>query len=165
MGSRLLEKEAEFRQVHHWMTHKVVTISRKENLLHAAKKMAKNNISCLVVEENNKPIGIITERDYIRKVVLEEKEPHKHLVEEVMTLAVRSLPEDADVISAFALMKKYHIRRFPVINRNGKVTGIVTQRNLLTAMDHIIRHLDWKLVQTKIAFTGFEKGLKDVEIV
>ncbi|MBI5073334.1 CBS domain-containing protein [Candidatus Woesearchaeota archaeon] len=165
MGSQALEKEAEFRQVCHWMTHKVLTISRKENLLHAAKKMARNNVSCLVVEENNKPVGIITERDYLRKVVLEEKEPHKYLVEEVMTLTVRSLPEDADVISAFALMKKYNIRRFPVINRNGHVTGIVTQRNLLNAMDHIIRHLDWKVVQTKIAFTVFQRQLEDVEIV
>ena len=165
MRNQLLEKEAEFRQVCRWMTGKVLTISRKENLLHAAKKMAKNNVSCLVVEDNNKPVGIITERDYLRKVVLEEKQPHEHLVEEVMTLTVRSLPEDADVISAFALMKKYNIRRFPVVNRNGHVTGIVTQRNLLNAMDHIIRHLDWKVVQTKIAFSLFQRQLEDVEIV
>ena len=70
MGSTVLQNEAEYREVHHWMTKKVITISRKENLLHAAKKMAKNNISSLVVEENNKPIGIITERDYLKKVVL-----------------------------------------------------------------------------------------------
>ena len=165
MGNQSLEKEAEFRQVCHWMTHKVFTISRKENLLHAAQKMAKNNISCLVVEDNNKPVGIITERDYLRKVVSEEKQPHQHLVEEVMSLTVRSLPEDADVISAFALMKKYNIRRFPVINRSGHLTGIVTQRNLLNAMDHIIRHLDWKVVQAKIAFTSFRLQLEDVEIV
>ncbi|MEK6921657.1 MAG: CBS domain-containing protein [Nanoarchaeota archaeon] len=165
MGSRTLQKEAEYREIHHWMTKKVITISRKENLLHAAKKMAKNNVSCLVVEENNKPIGIITERDYLKKVVLEEKEPHKHLVEEVMTLSVRFLPDDADIVSAFALMKKYHIRRFPVINRNGELVGIATQKDLLEAMAHIIQHLDWKLVRTKIAFSEFTKHLDDVEIV
>lgn len=165
MVNQSLQKEAEFRKIHHWMTFNVITISRKENLLHAAKKMVKNNVSCLVVEDSNKPVGIITERDYLRKVVIEEKQPHEHLVEEVMTLAVRSLPEDADVISSFALMKKYNIRRFPVINQNGKLIGIVTQRNLLNAMDHIIRHLDWKVVQTKIAFSSFQKNLENVEII
>ncbi len=165
MGSTVLQNEAEYREVHHWMTKKVLTITRKENLLHAAKKMAKNNISCLVVEENNKPIGIITERDYLKKVVLEEKEPHKHLVEEVMTLSVRFLPDDADIISTFALMKKYHIRRFPVINRNGELTGILTQKDLLEGMAHIIQRLDWKLVRTKIAFSEFTKHLDEVDVI
>ena len=165
MGSIVLQKEAEYREVHHWMTKKVITFSRKENLLHAAKKMAKNNVSCLIVEENNKPIGIITERDYLKKVVLEEKEPHKHLVEEVMTLSIRFLPEDADLVSTFALMKKYHIRRFPVINRNGELTGILTQKDLLDGMAHSIQRLDWKLVRTKIAFSEFTKHLDDVEVI
>ena len=165
MGSKTLHKEAAFREVHRWMTTHVLTISRKENLLHAAKKMAKNNVSCLVVEENNKPIGIITERDYLKKVVLEEKEPHKHLVEEVMTLSVRFLPDDADIVSAFALMKKYHIRRFPVINRNGELVGIATQKDLLEGMAHIIQRMDWKLVRTKIAFSEFSKHLEDVDVI
>ena len=72
MGSTVLHKEAEFRHVYHWMTKKVLTISKKENLLHAAKKMARYNVSCLVVEEYNKPVGIITERDYIKRVVVEQ---------------------------------------------------------------------------------------------
>src|SRR3989338_6332205 len=165
MRRSILNKEVEFRQVHRWMTKEVFTISRKENLLHAAKKMAKNNVSCLVVEENNKPIGIVTERDYMKKVVLEEKESHKHLVEEVMTLSVRFLPDDADIVSTFALMKKYHIRRFPVINRNGELTGILTQKDLLEGMAHIIQRLDWKLVRTKIAFSEFTKHLDDVDVI
>jgi len=162
MGTTVLDKEAEFRHVYHWMTKRVITITKKENLLHAAKKMARHNVSCLVVEEYNKPIGIITERDYLKKVVVEEQEAHKHLVEDVMTHAVRSLPEDADVISTFLLMKKYYVRRFPVINKKGELSGIVTQRNLLDAMNHIIQRLDWKLVRTKIAFSEFEKHVKEV---
>lgn len=165
MGHAILQKEGEFRQVHHWMTKRVVTISRKENLLHAAKKMVRHNVSCLVVEEYNKPVGIITERDYMRKVVLEQKEPHKFLVEELMTPAVRSMPEDADIISTFQLMKKYNIRRFPVINRKGELMGIITQGDLLRGMVYIIQHLDWKLVRTKIAFSEFEKHLRDADVV
>ncbi len=165
MGSVLLQKEAAYRHVYHWMTKHVFTISRKENLLHAAKKMSKHNVSCLVVEEYNKPIGIITERDYMKKVVVEEKEPHKFLVEDVMTPAVRSLPEDADIVSAFSLMKKYHFRRFPVVNRKGELTGVLTQRDILEALHHLVQQLDWKLVRTKIAFSDFEKHLKNVDVV
>ena len=165
MGSRILQKEADMRQVHHWMTKHTLTITRKENLLHAAKKMARNNVSCLVVEENDKPIGIITERDYLKKVVLEEKEPHKHLVEEVMTLSVSFLPEDADIVSAFALMKKYQIRRFPVINREGALVGIATQKDILEGMAFLIKHLDWKLVRTKILFSEFENKLRETDVV
>ena len=82
-----------------------------------------------------------------------------------MTLAVRSLPEDADVISAFALLKKYHFRRFPVINRKGELSGILTHGDILKAMNQIIQHLDWKLVRTKIAFSEFEKHLKETDVV
>lgn len=165
MGSKVLQKEAEFRQVHRWMAKQVFTISRKENLLHAAKKMVRHNVSCLVVEEYNKPVGIVTERDFMKKVVVEEEEPHEFLVEEIMTPAVRSLPEDADIVSAFLLMKKYHIRRFPVINRKGELTGLITQGDLLRAMAEIIKHLDWKLVRTKISFSEFQKHLEDVDAV
>lgn len=164
-GSVLLQKEVLFRQVHHWMTAKAITISKKENLLHAAKKIAKHNVSCLVVEENNKPLGIITERDFLKKVVADEKEPHKYLVQDVMTKYVRFLPEDADIVSAFELMKKYHIRRFPVVNRKGELTGIITQRDLLQAMIEIVKHLDWKLVRTRILFHDFEKHLEDADVI
>ena len=164
-GSVLLQKEVLFRQVHHWMTRKVLTISKKENLIHAAKKMAKYNVSCLVVEEHNKPLGIITERDFLKKVVLDQKEPHNYLVQDVMTKYVRFLPEDADLISAFELMKKYHIRRFPVVNRNGQLTGIITQRDILKGMVEIVRHLDWKLVRTRITFSEFQNHFEDVDVV
>ncbi|MFA6888046.1 MAG: CBS domain-containing protein [Candidatus Woesearchaeota archaeon] len=164
-GSVLLQKESELRQIYHWITKPVLTISRKENLLHAAKKMVKHNISSLVVEENNKPLGIITERDYLKKVVLDEKEPHKYLVEDVMTSFIRFLPEDADVVSAYELMRKYHIRRFPVVNRNGELTGIITQHDILRAMVQIVKHLDWKLVRTRIVLSEFQKQLEDVDVV
>jgi CBS-domain-containing membrane protein len=75
------------------------------------------------------------------------------------------LPDDADIVSAFALMKKYHIRRFPVINKNGELVGIATQKDILEGMAHIIQHLDWKLVRTKIAFSDFQKHLADVEVI
>ncbi len=164
-GSTLLQNEAELRQIYHWTTKKVITISRKENLLHAAKKMAKHNISSLVVEEYNKPLGIITERDYLKKVVIEEKEPHKFLVGDVMTPFIRFLPEDADVVSAYELMNIFHVRRFPVTNKKGELVGIITQHDILKGMIQIIKHLDWKLVRTKILFDEFKKHLEDVEVI
>lgn len=164
-GSALLHKEASLRHAHKWMTHAVITISRKENLLHAAKKMARHKVGCLVVEEQGRPLGIITEHDYLKKVVIEEKEPHKSLVEDVMTTYVRFLPEDADIVSTYELMKKYNIRRFPVINRKGELSGIITQRDLLRGMVQIVKHLDWKLVRTKIVFSEFQKHLENVDVV
>jgi CBS domain-containing protein len=165
MGSRTLQVEAKLRQVKHYMTKKVITITKKENLLHAAKKMAKHKIGALVVIEHKKPLGIITEGDYLRKVIIEEELPHKHLVEEVMTRTLRSLPEDADLISAHKLMKKYRIDHFPVINKKGHLIGMVTEKELLAGMANIIHHLDWKLVRTKIAFAEFEESLEDIDVI
>jgi len=164
-GTILLQNEAELRQIHYWVTKQVITISKKENLVHAAKKMAKHNISSLVVEENNRPLGIITERDYLKKVVIEEKEPHKFLIQDVMTPFIRFLPEDADVVSAYELMNKYHVRRFPVINKKGELTGILTQHDILKAMMQIVKHLDWKLVRTRIVFSELQKHLEDADVV
>jgi CBS domain-containing protein len=165
MGSRTLKNEAGRRQVKHYMKKKVVTITKKENLLHAAKKMAKHRIGSLIVTEHNKPLGIVTEGDYLRKVVIEEQLPHKHLIEEVMTKRPRSLPEDADLVSAHKLMKKYRIDHFPVINKAGNLVGLISEKELLEGMAEIIHHLDWKLVRTKIAFSEFEDSLEEVDVV
>jgi CBS domain-containing protein len=165
MGSRVLHKEAERRQVKHYMKKKVITITKKENLLHAAKKMAKHKIGSLVVIEHSKPVGIVTQGDYLRKVVIEEQLPHKHLIQEVMTKTIRSLPEDADLVSAYKLMRKYRIDHFPVINKTGKLIGIVSEKELLDGMTYIIGQLDWKLVRTKIAFSQFEEKLEEVDVV
>ena len=132
------------------MSHGVHTLKPSATLHEAAKLMAKKHISCVIITNNNKPLGILTERDYIQKVVLHKKDPQKTKVKSIMSFPVRYITEDTDLISVYNLMRKHKMRRFPVVDKKAKLIGIVTQRDIIDGLIEIVKDLDWKHVKTKI---------------
>ncbi|MBS3143542.1 CBS domain-containing protein [Candidatus Woesearchaeota archaeon] len=113
------------------MTRKVVTCSPETSIMDAAKKMRKKTISSVVVVLNKKPIGIVTERDFTRKVVSVNLDAKKNNVSKIMTSPVISIPPNTNIYYANEYMQKKKFRRFPVTNEKGELIGIITQRDLL----------------------------------
>jgi len=111
------------------MTAPVKTINAHETLGSAAETMVMNEIGAVVVVENNKPIGIITERDIVKHAVGAGdllKRPTKELfAKNIITVGPRTTIQDA-----FATMLKNKIRRLPVVDES-KLVGIVTEKDLL----------------------------------
>lgn len=113
------------------MTKKVVTCSPDTSIMEAAKKMKNKTISSVVVIEKKKPVGIVTERDFTKKVVSVNLDTKKHKVKEIMTKPVISIPPETNIYYANEYMQKKGFRRFPVANKKGELVGIITQRDLL----------------------------------
>ena len=87
--------------------------------------MAEKEIGALVVVENGKMVGILSERDYARKVILKGKSSKKTLVGEIMTEAVIHVSPDQKVGKCLSLMTKKGIRHMPVLDKDRQV-GMLT---------------------------------------
>ena len=106
------------------MTKTVITVESNKTVTEAAALMAENDVSNLIVMENNTPIGIITERDFVRRVLAKEKPP-KTRISEVMSTPLRVIDPEATLKEAARRMVRKRIRRLPVIKDN-KLVGIIT---------------------------------------
>ena len=106
------------------MTKNVVTIDVNKTVVEAATLMSINDIGDLIVMEDNTPVGIVTERDFVRRVLAEGKSTESK-VSEVMTRPLKVIDPDAPIKEAARRMVNKRIRRLPVIKDN-KLVGIIT---------------------------------------
>ncbi len=113
------------------MVKPVRTVSPSATMAEAARTMRKNRIGCLVIVEEDKPVGIITERDIAYKIVAEEKGPDAK-VSEAMTSDLKTIDGDKSLRDAARLMASHLIRRLPVME-GGKLVGIITIEDIMRA--------------------------------
>jgi len=106
------------------------TIGPDANVFDALKLMAEKNIGALLVVKNDKLVGIISERDYARKVVLQGKSSHATPVREIMTERAVCVRPDNTVEECMALMTDKHIRHLPVIE-DEKLIGVLSIGDLV----------------------------------
>ena len=106
------------------MTKKVITVESNKTVSEAAALMAENDVANLIVMDNNIPIGIVTERDFVRRVMAKDK-PSKTKISEIMSTPLRVIDPDAPLKEAARRMVRKRIRRLPVIIDN-KLVGIIT---------------------------------------
>ncbi len=105
----------------------------------ALKVMADKNVGALLVIEGNQLIGIFSERDYARKVVLKGESSHNIAIRNVMTSGVISVTPDQSIEDCMALMTGKHIRHLPVLE-NGKLVGMISIGDVVKAI--ISQHED-----------------------
>jgi CBS domain-containing protein len=105
------------------MTKNVVSISAASSVLEAAELMSSNQLGCLVVTDGEAPIGIVTERDIVRRVVANKK-PLETKVSEIMSTELITINPDASLKDAARLMSTNKIRRLPVL-KDTELVGIV----------------------------------------
>ena len=103
----------------------VHTIRPTDTVLDAVRKMVEHNIGSLLVTEGGEVRGIITERDYLRRIVVEDRTSKATKVSEIMTSRVVVVEPATEVEEAMAIMTARHIRHLPVLD-HGKLAGIVS---------------------------------------
>lgn len=126
------------------MVKDVVTVVPRETVKTAVRLMKKNEIGCLIVVEDGKPVGIVTERDMLNRVLILGKDPEKTKVHDVMTESLVSGKPDVEIIEAARLMFKRGIKKLPVIDR-GRLIGLVTLTDLVYSQEvlaEMVRVLD-----------------------
>jgi CBS domain-containing protein len=105
------------------MTKNIITLDVNKSVVEAAELMSSNGISCLVIVDGETPVGIITERDMVRKIVAKKISPDIK-VSEIMSKNLITVDPDASLKDAARLMSQNRIRRLPVLKQN-KLVGIV----------------------------------------
>lgn len=107
------------------------TVARNAAVIEAVAAMEKNRVGAVAVIEQGLLIGIFTERDVMLRVVLARRNPETTTISEVMTAAVQTVPPDTSPIEALAIMVEKHIRHLPITDKDGRILGMLSIRNLL----------------------------------
>ena len=111
------------------MTKDVLTVDKLTSLQEAALNMSKLKVGCAIVTEDNKPIGIVTERDFVTKVAAEGRPLFTEIYEIMSSPLITLEPEDT-IWDASELMKEKSIHKLPV-KENEKIIGIVTTTDIV----------------------------------
>jgi signal-transduction protein with cAMP-binding, CBS, and nucleotidyltransferase domain len=109
---------------------KVHTIERTATVFDAVRKMVEVNTGSLLVTQGEEPCGIITERDYLRNIVLEGRTSKNTQVREIMTSSVVVIDPSCTVEQAMGIMTQKRIRHLPVVE-DGRLTGLVSIGDLV----------------------------------
>jgi len=110
--------------------HRVYTITPTTSVFDAISLMAEKNIGALVVLEGEKVVGMITERDYARKIVLMARRSQETTVREVMSAPVMFVRPAHSSEECMALMTEHRRRHFPVMDE-GKLIGLISIGDLV----------------------------------
>jgi len=112
---------------------KVLSIGPDETVYEAIRQMAEHGIGALLVVENGKPVGLLSERDYSRKVILRGLRSRETPVRAIMSSPLLTISPDASVQHGLEMMTEKYIRHIPVLDGSG-VIGMVSIGDLVKAV-------------------------------
>ena len=126
----------------------VFSVSPDVTVYEGIELMCSKNVGGLLITENEKPVGIFTERDYARKVVLKGKASKSTLMREIMTSKLITVSSDHTVEDCMAIMTDKHIRHLPVVDGD-QLVGLISigdvvrfvineQRDIIDQLEHYI---------------------------
>lgn len=117
-------------QIKEIMSKKVAWVPPTASLQTAAQKMRDLNVGCLPVEENERVVGMLTDRDIACRAVADGRDPSKVTVRDIMSSGIMSVFEDQDVKEAALTMEQKRVHRLPVLDRGNKVVGLLSLSDL-----------------------------------
>lgn len=110
-----------------------LTAIATDTVLAATQKMAEKNFgSIVVVTDEGRVAGMVTERDIFKRVVAESRDPETTTVADVMTTNVRTASEDDNLLDWLRIMSNERFRRLPIVDGDGKLTAIMSQGDFVS---------------------------------
>jgi len=126
-------------------SYELYSVSPDTMVFDAIKLMAEAKVGALLVLEDEQLVGIVSERDYARKVILESRSSRETPVSDVMTNIVLTVTPEQSIDECLVLMSKHHIRHLPVAE-NGKPIGMLSVmdvvRNIISEKEQLIDQLE-----------------------
>ncbi len=126
------------------MSRDLVVAYPEETVVDAARKMAENNVGSVIVVdryEKSRVVGILTESDIVKRVVAKGLNPSETLVEDVMTRNPIIVEEDTPLRVAADLMRERGIGHLPVVDKAGRLRGVVTRTDIVRIAPGLIEYL------------------------
>lgn len=118
-------------QIEEIMNKEVATAKSSDLLVNAAKTMLERKIGCVVVVDQEKVVGIVTESDLVR-CAASGHDPNRTLVKDIMKSPAVTCTPQAPVEEAYAHMRRNNMRHLPIVEKDGTLVGIVTMKDLIS---------------------------------
>jgi CBS domain-containing protein len=112
-----------------FMNTDVPTVDEHTSVIEAAKIIDKSSSGFILILRDCRPTGMVTEHDFVSKVIVGELNPSKITVGEIMSYPLITIDPDEDLLKAADLMQKHNIRRLPVV-KEGIIYGVITAREI-----------------------------------
>ena len=122
--------------VANYMITDVKTCTRNETVMGAVRRMAEHNIGSIIVVHEENPIGILTERDLVKRVLAQGKDPEATTISEVMTRDLITVDHEERIGVAYHTLIKGNVRHAPVL-KESRLVGIISQKDLAKALDQL----------------------------
>ena len=111
----------------------VLTFAPDDTVFSAVKTMSEKNYgAAVIVSDDRKPVGIVTERDFMRRLLNQERDPKATKLSEIMTTDLKLAREDDDLLDWLRQMSNDRFRHLPVVDENGVLVGIMSQGDFVS---------------------------------
>jgi CBS domain-containing protein len=130
------------------MVKQVITTRKDSTVEEAVKLMNEREIGCLIVTENDRPIGILTERDLLKRILVKSKDLKGMKVQDVMSMPLISVEPNVQIGDASRLMFQKNIKKMPIVKK-GELVGLVTLTDILRIQPQLIKM--YKIFSTGLA--------------
>ena len=130
------------------MVKQVITTRKDSTVEEAVKLMNEREIGCLIVTENDRPIGILTERDLLKRILVKSKDLKGMKVQDVMSMPLISVEPNVQIGDASRLMFQKNIKKMPIVKK-GELVGLVTLTDILRLQPQLIKM--YKIFSTGLA--------------
>ena len=117
------------------MTKDPASCNASEMVTKVASLMKQHDVGAVPVAESDRLVGIVTDRDIVLKVVAAGRNPEQAPVRDAMTPNPVSCKEDDDLEYALKLMKERQVRRMPIVDGSGRLSGIIAQADVATRLN------------------------------
>jgi CBS domain-containing protein len=124
------------------MKKDVISIEEDAHITEVAKLMKIHNIGSVVVAKNKKAEGIITEKDLVHQVIAEGADASKITAKEIMSKPLKVVRPDTKLEDAARRMQQYGLKRFPVVNENNELVGMISEGDIMNVFPSIVDLLE-----------------------
>jgi CBS domain-containing protein len=129
-------------------TRSVATAGPDATVTDIARTMHDRSVGSVLIVRGNAPVGIVTDRDLVIRVVLRKGDPDRLKASDVMSSPLTTIAEDDDPLTAATRMRERQVRRLPVVRADGSLVGII-------CLDDLIHHLSRAHHELSEAIAGF----------
>jgi len=130
ISAKMLVREA--------MSSPVISVKENEDLVQVANKMRERRVGAVIVlNRSGNPVGIVTERDIVTRVVADGLDPNMIVASKVMSSPLKMVEPDLELMDAMRMMDRENIRRLGVIYK-GELVGVITDRSIIRLVPTIM---------------------------